>query len=183
MKREVEIKIATPSAASARALLRRNGFRLDKRRVFESNVLYDTADQALRTRSQLLRLRRAGAKAVLTYKGAPEEGPHKSREELEFSIGSAETAASVFERLGLKPYFRYEKYRTEYRRAREPGHVTVDETPIGVHLELEGPPAWIDRTARRLGFGREDYITASYGALYLQACAARGLPPGDMVFT
>ncbi len=59
---------------------------------------------------------------------------------------------------------------------------TLDETPIGIYLELEGTPAWIDRTARRIGFREEDYITESYGRLYLDWCRKNRVKPGDMVF-
>jgi adenylate cyclase class 2 len=58
----------------------------------------------------------------------------------------------------------------------------LDQTPIGDFLELEGSPAWIDRTACALGYSPDDYITASYGALYLARCQARGVEPGHMVF-
>jgi hypothetical protein len=54
--------------------------------------------------------------------------------------------------------------------------------PIGTYLELEGAPRWIDRTARALGFGPPDYITASYGRLYLEWCAREGREPSHMVF-
>jgi adenylate cyclase class 2 len=56
------------------------------------------------------------------------------------------------------------------------------ETPIGVYLELEGAPRWIDATARRLGFKRADYITDSYGRLYFVWCEQRGVHPTHMVF-
>jgi adenylate cyclase class 2 len=58
----------------------------------------------------------------------------------------------------------------------------LDETPIGWYMELEGAPRWIDRTARELGFSEDDYITASYGALYQQWSPSRGVKPADMVF-
>jgi adenylate cyclase class 2 len=58
----------------------------------------------------------------------------------------------------------------------------VDETPIGVYLELEGSPAWIDRTAFQLGFADKDYITASYARLYVEWCEARGVAPTNMLF-
>ena len=51
-----------------------------------------------------------------------------------------------------------------------PGVVTLDETPIGWFLELEGSPDWIDKTARQLGFSEEDYVILSYAALYLTYC-------------
>ena len=57
------------------------------------------------------------------------------------------------------------------------GKVLLDETPIGNFLEIEGSPRWIDRTARALGFFDGDYITRSYGYLYLAYCRERRMRP------
>jgi len=179
---ETEIKLAVPDARSARKLLRAAGFTVSRRRVFESNVIFDTPDLALRRASTLLRLRQAGKLITVTYKGKPSVGKHKSREELELSVGDATTMDAIFERLGYRPAFRYEKYRTEYRLARGAGMATLDETPIGDYVELEGAPAWIDRLARRMGFAEQDYVTASYARLYFDWCEKTGTTPGNMVF-
>jgi adenylate cyclase, class 2 len=178
---EVEIKLAVASPAGARRLLRSKGFRVAKPRVFESNDLYDTADSRLRQNQSLLRIRQVKQETHLTYKAAPQNGKHKSREELEVKAGDGKTLASILERLGFERVFRYEKYRTEFRRGRM-GVVTLDETPVGTYMEIEGPPEWIDRTARLLGFSEKDYITVSYGRLYQDWCVRQGLEPGDMVF-
>ncbi len=178
---EVEIKLAVASVGAARRLLRTKGFRVVKPRVLEANDVFDTPDSRLRNSQSLLRIRRVKRETLLTYKGAPRNGKHKSREELETHADSAETLATILERLGFGRVFRYEKYRTEFQRGRA-GVVTLDETPVGCYLELEGPPEWIDRTARLLGFRETDYITASYGRLYLDWCAANGCEPGNMVF-
>jgi adenylate cyclase class 2 len=53
---------------------------------------------------------------------------------------------------------------------------------VGNYIELEGLPAWIDRTARRMGFREQDYSTASYARLYLEWCRKNGITPGNMVF-
>ena len=107
---------------------------------------------------------------------------HKSREELELTLSDAATMAVIFERLGFRPVFRYEKYRTEYRQGRSAGMATLDETPVGLYLELEGSPRWIDRTAREMGFVEQDYITSSYARLYLDWCRKNGKKPSNMVF-
>lgn len=177
---ETEIKLRVDQAASARRRLMAAGFRLLKPRVLEQNVVFDSTDSALRAKSCLLRVRRVGKESILTFKGPPQPGPHKSREELETSIGDPEIFTAVLERLGYRPGWRYEKYRTEFRRGA--GVATLDETPIGIFFELEGPPEWIDRTARRLGFSPADYIKASYGSLYFEWCKLNGREPGDMVF-
>jgi len=180
--REVEIKLKLPSADEARQLLRKAGLRVSSRRVFEDNTVFDTPDLSLRRNGTLLRIREAGPVATLTYKGAAEPGRHKSREELEVSISNAKEAALILSRLGFLSVFRYQKFRTEYTAPRAGGVVTLDETPIGCFLEIEGAPRWIDRAARRLGFSEADYVTASYGRLYLDLRRRNADLPADMVF-
>jgi adenylate cyclase, class 2 len=183
LRQETEIKLRVPSAATARRLLAQHGFQLVRRRVFESNTIFDTPAGDLYRQGCLLRVRTAGRVATLTYKGPSNPGRHKSRPELDFEIANAEGMAWVLERLGFHPVFRYEKYRAEYANRSRHALVTIDETPIGVFMELEGAPGWIDRTARALGFSETDYITASYASLYFADCATRGFAASHMVFT
>src|SRR5258708_30300019 len=164
-------------------MLREAGFVVAGPRVFEANTVFDSPDLRLRASSRLLRIREAGRVATLTYKGEPATGRHKSREELEVKIDNAATMMAILERLGYHRVFRYEKYRTEFHQPRRAGVAMLDETPVGVYLELEGTPHWIDHMARRLGFQDRDYITASSGRVYLDWCAAKGCKPGDMTFT
>ena len=179
--RETEIKLRVPDAASARRLLRAAAFRVFKPRVFESNTIFDTPELRLRQAGSLLRVRDVKGAAKLTYKGPISAGKHKSREELEVDAGNARMLAAILEKLGFQPVFRYEKFRTEFRR--DPGgEVTLDETPIGVFLELEGSPRWIDRTARRLGFSGAEYVTESYARLYFDWCAQHHRKAGHMTF-
>lgn len=180
--REVEVKLKAPGLPLARRILQKAGFRVHRRRVFEDNIVFDTPGLALRQAGKLLRVRLAGREALLTYKGPAAPGKHKSREELEITLPDAGEAALIFERLGFGRVFRYQKYRTEYTRPRERGIITLDETPIGCFLEIEGAPQWIDRTARRLGFHESDYITASYGGLYFELRRQQPDLPPDMVF-
>lgn len=178
---ETEIKLPLAGAAQGRRLLRSAGFRIARRRVFESNTLFDTAGAKLRKSGLVLRVRQSGRRVVLTYKGPAMRGRHKSREELETELASAETFTAVLSRLGFQPVFRYEKYRTEYSGGTS-GIVTLDETPIGDFFELEGEPDWIDQTAVRLGFTAADYITSSYAALYLRSRELNPKSPEDMIF-
>ena len=180
--REVEIKLRLDSAAQGRRMLRRAGIPVKRRRLFGSNLVFDTPDLALRGRGALLRLRQSGAHCTLTYKGPASSGKHKSRDEAEVRLNAVEPAQQILAHLGLEMVFRYEKYRTEYGKAGWPGLILLDETPVGAFLELEGPPAWIDRTTRRLGFSESDYITLSYGRLYLEFCREQQLAPTHMVF-
>lgn len=179
---EIEIKLRLEDHTEFQTRLAAAGFKPVRPRVFEANTLYD-ADETLRASGRMLRLREVGGKSVVTFKGPATRGKHKSREELETSVEDAATLARIFQRLGFEPAFRYEKFRTEFECPPDPGVVTVDETPIGWFAELEGAPDWIDGTAAKLGFSESDYLTDSYGSLYLNYCNESGKSPSQMVFT
>lgn len=186
-RKETEIKLALPSLPRGRALLRQHGFKIIHPRIFEANIVLDTPDRLLYNKSLLLRVRAVGKRVICTSKGPALPGRHKVREEHEFEASSLDAHSldeclAFFRTLGFEQSFRYEKYRTELARPGEPGHVTLDETPIGNFLELEGPARWIDRTAARLGFSTDQWILSSYGSLYKIWCAEFASNPAAMIF-
>src|SRR5689334_17377403 len=128
---ETEIKLHAGDVESMRALIERAGYRVHKPRAFERNIVFDTPGLDFRRRDELVRIRDMEGKSKLTFKGAGQPGKHKVREELESELSDRSALECVFERLGLKPVFRYEKYRAEYSRNSDPGTITLDETPIG----------------------------------------------------
>jgi adenylate cyclase class 2 len=180
---ETEIKLPMKAGAGpARILLEENGYRMTRPRTRQTDQVFDFPDRALRQSGRLLRLRSENGGAILTYKGPVLAGaPHKSREELETSAANGGTLEQILDRLGFVPSFRYEKYRTTFQAPGEPGLAELDETPIGVFLELEGPGYWIDRAAAQLGFAPRDYVIASYAGLYRDFLASHAGPP-DMLF-
>jgi adenylate cyclase, class 2 len=168
---ETEIKFRVNDLAALAEMLQSVGFRLETPRSFESNVLYDTPDRQMRARTEILRIRSYAGRWTLTLKRLPPSSPgpnsdarHKHRVETETGIANGEALDEVFLALGLVPAFRYEKWRTEWTDGE--GHCVIDETPIGNYAELEGPSAWIDRTAARLGVDPAQYVTLSYGRLF-----------------
>ncbi len=185
---ETEIKLPVTDLAAIRRKIRSLGFFKVMTRHFECNVLYDFRDRRLRTSRCVLRLRHANRKWLLTFKGPPAASLlYKSRVEMESLVEDGEQLHAILGELGLQKAFRYDKYRTVFApklpvRGTRGALLVLDETPVGNYLELEGPEAWIDRTAKRLGYRCEDYITASYAALHRNYCKARGKVPADMVF-
>lgn len=181
---ETEIKFRVDDLPGFTQRLQAAGFALQTPRTFESNVLYDTPDRKMRLRTEILRIRNYGGLWTLTHKRLPDAGPgedrHKHRVETETAIADGEALAQIFQSLGLVAAFRYEKWRTEWRDAE--GHCVVDETPIGNYAELEGPPAWIDSAAARLGVDPAHYITLSYGRLFELWLQQRNLAAGDLTF-
>lgn len=181
---ETEVKIPfAGSPAAARAMIEGAGYAVLHPRVKESDQTFDRGAAELRNADQLLRLRRSGTSSTVTYKGPAAGGRYKSREEIEFEVSDPSRFELVLNRLGYTPGFRYEKYRTKFAAPnQEPGIVTIDETPMGVFLELEGPAEWIDATARRLGLSPSEYCTASYAALYRDFRSSHEGAPINMVF-
>lgn len=180
MPKEVEIKfrIADPNALTR--ALRRAGFKEVTRSTHEMNSLYDLQGQELRKRGELLRLRKYGKEWVLTHKAKGKGGPHKVRVELQTKVENGEQMDAVLRALGFAPTFRYEKYRAEWSDGT--GHALIDKTPIGTFGELEGPPRWIDRTARALGIASGDYITQTYADLFFTWKRARASAAKEMTF-
>jgi adenylate cyclase, class 2 len=178
--KEVEIKFALDDQRAVERKLRALGFRRETPRTREINTLYDLPGAVLRQRGELLRLRKYGEGWTLTHKAAGRAGRHKSRVETETAVENGERMHGILTALGFAPSFRYEKFRSEWGDGS--GHVVLDETPIGNYGEIEGPPRWIDRTARALGIKPSQYITDSYAQLFADWKTRTGSPAEEMTF-
>ncbi len=180
---EIEVKLRSADVAEAQARLDRVGARLLHPREFEDNRLYDFPDRSLMNRGAMLRLRVTDRGAFLTYKDrARTETGVKVREEVEtaFPWTEAGRLAETLGRVGMEVIFRYQKFRTTWES--DGLHLTLDETPIGVFIELEGERGAIDRTATTMGCTPADYIAESYRNLYLSAPLMMRGPFDRMLF-
>ena len=184
---EIELKFPVSDLSALQNRLEQAGFRLDTPRTFESNTLYDTPDRTLKESGQVLRVRRYGDKYVVTHKRHPDDeemgSRYKVRIETESEVNDGPAMAEIFTRLGYGPMFVYEKYRTEYSQENAPGaHLVLDETPIGIYAEVEGPTNWIDRTLAELDVSVGDCLTLSYGKLFLEWKEKTGSPAENLTF-
>ncbi len=206
--REIEVKLPVRNLAAVVKRLEALGARRVAR-VFEQNALFDTPDEHFKRHESILRIRieeeaelarkprrherrKVVCEGLLTFK-CPAEGSQKGRrtahsrykehEEIEYRLPDAGRFARLLERLGLRVWFRYEKYRTHYRISGSALKIDLDETPIGTFLELEGSRRSIDRAAEALGYSVRDYITVSYLELYALDCARKGISVANMVFS
>jgi adenylate cyclase class 2 len=177
---ELEIKLRFGNAADARAAVAAAGAVPLKARRLQQDALLDTPDGLLRTRRSMLRLRTEPGSSALTFKGPPQPSMMKLRDELETAIGDGPLLRRVFEELGFRVWFRYEKYREEFTL--NGVIIAVDETPVGTFVEIEGSHDGITSAARALGRGPEDYVLDSYRSLHAEDCARRGLQQSDMLF-
>jgi len=178
IEREVKLPFASADAARA-AILATGASPLHGRRLQEDSLL-DDENETLRRRRCVLRIRAEAGKSRMTYKGPVQPATVKTRQELETVVGDGTVLQQVFEELGLHVWFRYQKYREEF--AHEDVVLAVDETPVGVFVEIEGSEAGIAAAAQALGFGPADYLLDSYRALYLKRRESLGLKGPDMLF-
>ncbi len=186
---EIELKFPVSDPEALQALLPGLGFHLETPRTFEHNTLYDTPTRGLRARTQLLRLRQYGNICTLTHKRLPDNPltgtRYKTRIETETTIANCDAMAEIFKQLGYLPAFTYEKYRSEWSHRINPdstAHLVLDETPIGVYAELEGPPDWIDQTLASLHIDHAICLTDSYGKLFLDWKQRTGHPAENLTF-
>lgn len=181
---EIEVKFRVHDADALTLKLESLGFREQTPRTFEHNVLFDTPEHALRAGRSILRIRKYGERWVLTHKGLlPNHDPaerHKHRQESETLVEDGEALAIIFERLGYQRSFVYEKWRTEFTD--DIGHCVIDETPIGLFAELEGPESWIDQQTRALGVTPGDLLVLSYGRLFEAWRTHTGSPAEQLTF-
>ena len=180
MALEREIKLRFDSADEARAKILALGATPLHGRRLQEDCLLDTEDELLRRQRATLRVRCEGGKSLLTFKGPCAPGLIKIREEHETIVADGAALLCILESLGLHVWFRYEKYREEF--SGDDVVIAIDETPVGVFVEIEGGEAAIHEMARALGKQPHEYITDSYRFLFLQLRDANGMDGHDMVF-
>lgn len=158
---EIEAKFRVKDASSLRQAILNSGAKLEKERYPEENTLFDLPSRALTGKRCALRLRRAGRKVFLTFKGAPQKSRRfKVRDEHETEVRDEKETRRILRGLGFVAVFRYEKSRTTFRRGRL--KASLDETAAGTFLELEGERSDIVRYAKTLGFSSADMIKKDY---------------------
>lgn len=142
--------------------------------VFEENTLY--AGGLIDIRNCVLRLRRVGDFATLTYKERfPSSSAIKRQREDETRVEDAIAMAAIMDALGYRPAVVYEKRRATWRVANT--EVVIDELPFGLFMEIEGEEQAILDTEQLLGLVDLKAEMATYPQLAIQY----GKKIGEMV--
>src|SRR3979409_1695749 len=115
MAQEIEVKFALKDRGDLIRKLHEIGGQRLYPETFEDNIVLDRRGD-LKTRGSLLRVRKFGKYSIATYKGPMSiEGGVKSREEVQTGVESFDLAIQLFDALGYKPVFRYQKFREVWR--------------------------------------------------------------------
>jgi adenylate cyclase, class 2 len=182
---EIEVKLKIRNLQRLRRDLLEMGCKETVPRTLERNWTWDFPGQPLRQQGKLLRVRQFAGRCLLTFKGVAQQSHRfKIREERETVVQDRRILDVILERLGLRVMFRYEKFRASYslrvRGIRRSVDLSVDETPIGNYLEIEGRETDIHRVAEKLGFDQDAFIKESYLALFAKSRSRKS--QRDMVF-
>lgn len=177
MSLEIEVKIKIQdNFAAVKIKLQEMKAELFHKRALEVDEYFD-AKEKLHKEDEVLRLR---DRSVLTYKGPQQKKQTmKVREEIEVMVDDGSKLECILGKLGYTPSDKKEKYRETYLLHET--KVSLDETPMGNYLEIEGEKENVAKVAQKLGFTERDYITESYTALWKDYAKQRKIK-GPMVF-
>lgn len=131
----------------------------------EENTLYRGG--ALDPGESVLRLRRVGETAILTYKKRfVTTSAIKHQREYETKVSDAEALDSILQALGFSPTLIYEKRRMTWEL--DAAEIVIDELPFGLFMEIEASEADIQEVERKLAITDLKAEHATYPTLTLE---------------
>ena len=144
------------------------------REEFEENILF--AGETLDLERSVLRLRRVGKRATLTYKERfPSRSDIKHQQEDETGVADPEAMASILDAMGFTPALVYEKRRETWALGKT--EIVIDELPFGLFMEIEGDEAAIREVEAKLSIKR----LKSENSTYPQLTRAHGKDQGGVI--
>lgn len=164
MDQEIEVKFLLKDYSALMQKISDLQLACSQERIHEFNLRYDSPDGSLVAKKQVLRLRK-DTQARLTFKGPGiMEQDVLTRKEIEVVVSDFDATNRLLEALGYQVIMMYEKFRANYLMDKLV--LSVDETPLGLFIELEGEsPAQVRRAADALGLDWDARINFSYSAL------------------
>ncbi|MDY0124709.1 MAG: class IV adenylate cyclase [Anaerolineaceae bacterium] len=164
MDQEIEVKFLLKDYSALMQKISDLQLPCSQERIHEFNLRYDLPDGSLVAQKQVLRLRK-DTQARLTFKGPGiMEEDVLLRKEIEVVVSDFDATNRLLQALGYQVIMMYEKFRANYLMDKLV--LSVDETPLGLFIELEGEsPAQVRWAADALGLDWDARINLSYSAL------------------
>ncbi len=160
---EIEAKILEIDQAKLKTKLENIGAELSFEEEFFA-VYFDDSSQTLGNKRQVLRIRKEGDEAQLTFK-APSKHTFEginTREELEVKIGDFDMMRTILAQLGYTEGLSMRKIRTQYEW--NDVHIVIDRHIddldfIPPYLEIEAPThEMLLKAAKKMGFKQEQLL-------------------------
>lgn len=173
---EIELKVRVDDLAAVRERLCEQQAELESR-VMERDLYLNAPHRDFGVTDEALRIRQAGERWTVTYKGQKEPGFHlKAREELNCRVESGDVMARIFISLGFTPVAEVRKWR-EYYHFKD-ATVCLDQVEgLGEFVEIElNNPGNVERPAEYvMALGEEIGVTGKpILSSYLEILLAKG---------
>jgi adenylate cyclase, class 2 len=179
---EIEVKYLAPERTALEAKLLVLGAR-EVGEHQEADHYFNAPDRDFRKTDEAFRIRRIGAQNFMTYKGPRQDGPTKTRPEIEIPFGDGDTLANdlarLLQHLGYRPVAIVRKKRRVYDLKRDgfDVHISLDDVDqVGAYVEVEIVAEEGDADAARaavLALAAELGLTNSERRSYLQLLLER----------
>ena len=135
MALEIEVKAYADDLKGVEETLKKMDAHFVKK-VYETDTYFNHPARDFAETDEALRIRVAGGKSYLTYKGRKVDVQSKTREEIEVEIRDADTAALLLTKVGFTPVAVVKKVRVLY----ELGEFDIcldDVEDVGTFVEVE----------------------------------------------
>lgn len=130
----------------------------------EITTRYDTDNKEYEKEGKFIRIME-GFKNCITLKEKNNENDKLfERDEFEIEIDDVENAKMLFEKIGLKPILKMEKYRLKWNV--NGIRINLDELPFGLYMEIHGSEKDIKYAMEKLEIENETKIVGSYWDIY-----------------
>jgi adenylate cyclase, class 2 len=153
MANEIEKKYRLSAAQKAGVLESLNEIGAEfQREDFEENILF--SNDELRAKQAVLRLRRIGARTILTYKQKVQSDfAAKHHIEYETEVADFAEISKIFESLNYQAVLIYEKRRRTWTFRNV--EIVLDRLPFGEFMEIEG--SLMEIAEAEMFLGAEDF--------------------------
>ena len=139
--------------------------RFDAQKIFDGEIkttFFDFADARISKAKNVLRLRQAGQRALLTFKIILSKESAKKAEEYEVEVSDLQTMKKILESLGLSETGKIQKHRTSYRLDKVKFDLDTHENELSyvpTYLEIEAENIdLIYKYAELLGYSVKDCL-------------------------
>jgi adenylate cyclase, class 2 len=148
-----------------------------KKNEFEENTIY--TGPSLDAGNRVLRLRRVGNSAMLTYKHRlPGPSSIKHQREEETAVSNPDAVQAILEAIGFSASLVYEKRRETW--VLDGTEIVIDELPFGLFMEIEGIEREIEAAEVKLKImdleaetATDPQLTRQHGTLTASVIEAR----------
>lgn len=132
---------------------------------FEENILF--SNDELLAKQAVLRLRRIGARTILTYKQKVQsDSAAKHHIEYETEVADFAEISKIFESLNYRAVLVYEKRRKTWKFRQV--EIVLDTLPFGEFMEIEGSLTAIAEAEMFLGAEEFEIVAETYPNLTLR---------------